>query len=372
MTQVPVYRDPTDKHERLSLIGELTKLPSRPAHVPAEDQLSAAVAWIADRSTDFAQAFCGLFVDVDDREAGEALAAASTLGAGVQLRLPSVGAGFLWADLAIAAPDRTFQLMVEVKLGSEFHQYTIPALGRTVPQPEAYLHAWRLCEPATEARVRRLGTLTLDGKAPASDDPWRARDVTWADVRALLDRVLSDLSADVRLVAEDLRDHLAARVLPPVVSPEFLAWGAKLARGVCERLRSQVVDGKVSGSFAANERFHYAGGYLQLTSPEDTREKLWFVVTPAGGDYNVPGAPASIQMTSVYEDPLSANAKARLIEAGFAESKDKQGYRLLRAALPVAEDDHRRELYDQIDLVTEWAAELLGAAGLLAEDRSSA
>lgn len=146
----------------------------------------------------------------------------------------------------------------------------------------------------------------------------------------------------------------------------------KLTGGVCERLRSRVVDGKVSGNFAANERFHYAGGYLQLTSPEKTREKLWFVITPAGGDYNVPGAPASIQIASVHEEPLTPAGKARLIEAGFVDAKDKIGYRLLRAALPLDEVESEPHFDDQIALATAWAEELLRAAGFLPADPTAA
>lgn len=367
MTQQPVYIDPSSKHQRLSLIGEMTKLPSRPAQVPAEDQMTAALAWLADHSEQLARALGELFLEPDDKEAREALARSTSMGADVQLRLPSVGAGFLWSDLSLAGADREFQLLVEVKLGSDFHQYVIPALGATLAQPDAYLHAWRSCDDAQEAKIRRLGTLTLDGKAPRAEDPWRARDVTWADIHKLVDHVTGELSPDVELVARDLSDHLASRVLPPVLTPGFLERGGKLTRGVCERLRSHVLEGKVSGSFAANERFHYAGGYLQFTSPEQTREKLWLVVTPAGGDYNVPGAPASIQMATVYEDPLTPAAKARLISAGFTETKDKIGYRLVRAALPLDEIEVEATLTDQIAVACAWAEELLRAAGFVAD-----
>jgi hypothetical protein len=367
MTQQPVYIDPSSKRQRLSLMGELTKLPSRPAHVPAEDQMTAALAWLADHSEQLARALCELFLEPADEEAREALGRATSTGADVQLRLPRVGAGFLWVDLSLTGADREFQLLVEVKLGSDFHQYAIPALGATLAQPDAYLHAWRSCDDAHEAKVRRLGTLTLDGKAPRAGDPWRARDVTWADIHKLLDDVTGELSPDVELVARDLRDHLAARVLPPVLAPGFLERGGKLTRGVCERLRSRVSEGKVSGNFAPNERFHYAGGYLRFTSPEQTREKLWFVVTPAGGDYNVPGAPASIQMASVFEDPLTPAAKARLISAGFTETKDKIGYRLVRAALPLEELEVEATLEDRIAVASDWAHELLRAAGFVGD-----
>jgi hypothetical protein len=365
MTQQPVYIDPHSKHQRLSLSGELTKLPSRPAQVPAEDQMTAALAWLADHSEKLARALCDLFLERDDEEARDALSRSTSVGADVQLRLPSIGAGFLWADLSLAGADRALKMLVEVKLGSEFHQYAIPALGKTLAQPDAYLHAWRSCDEAHEAKVRRLATLTLDGVAPRAEDPWRARDVTWGDIHKLLHEITGELSPQVEFVARDLRNHLASRVLPPVLSPGFLERGGKLTRGVCERLQARVSEGKLSGNFAANERFHYAGGYLQFTSPEQTREKLWFVVTPAGGDYNVPGAPAGIQMASVYEDPLTPAAKARLISAGFTETKDKIGYRLVRAALPLDEIEVETTLADQIAVASTWAEELLWAAGFV-------
>src|SRR4051794_29481263 len=106
MTQQPVYIDPNSKHQRLSLIGELTKLPSRPAQVPAEDQMTAALAWLADHSEQLARALCELILEPDDDEAREALSRSNSMGADVQLRLPSVGAGFLWADLSVTGANR--------------------------------------------------------------------------------------------------------------------------------------------------------------------------------------------------------------------------------------------------------------------------
>jgi hypothetical protein len=360
----PVYFDPSRRLGRLSLLGELTKLPSRPGFVPAEDQLTAALAWLADHSDDFARALCALVLDGTDERARAALAQSTVLGAAFQVRLPSIGAGFLWADLSIAGSERAFQLLVEVKLTSEFHSYNVPGVG-TLAQPEAYLYSWRSCASDAEAKVRRLGTLTLTGQAPESGDAWRARDVAWAEVHRLLVHLSGQLSPEVRLVADDLRDYLAGRVLAPVMPHGFLDWGGTVARGVCDHLRPRVVDGKVSGPFKPNEKSHYVGGYLQFTTPEGTREKLWFVVTPAGGEYNVPGAPPSLQITSVNEDPPTAMARARLIEAGFIESKDKAGYNLLRMALQLAEPPHE-SADDQITVATEWATGLLETAGFIA------
>jgi hypothetical protein len=364
MTYQPVYIDPGRRLERLSLLGELTKLPSKPAFVPAEDQLTAALAWLADHSDHFARALCTLMLDEADEGGRDAVARSAVLGAAVQVRLPSIGAGFLWADLSIAGSERTFQLLVEVKLTSDFHTYDAAGVG-TLAQPEAYLHSWRSCAPDEEASVRRLGTLTLDGHAPEHSDDWRARDVTWTDVHQLLVGITDELRPEVRLVADDLRDYLAGRVLAPVIAHGFLDRGGTLARGICDHLRPRVVEGKITGTFQPNEKSHYVGGYLQFTAPEGTREKLWFVVTPAGGDYNVPGAPSSIQITSVNDDPPTATGKARLLEAGFAQSKDKAGYTLLRAALPL--DELQNEpLGDQITVAAEWASGLLEAAGFVA------
>lgn len=335
--------------------------------------MTAAIAWLADHSDVFARGLCELFLEAGDQEARDALTRSSTVGADVQIRLPSIGAGLLWADMSLSGPKREFQLLIEVKLGSDFHEYPIPALGRTLLQPDAYLNAWRFCDPSHEARVRRLGTLTLDGEAPPhGDDRWRAGDITWGDVHQLLEDIGGDMPPEVGLVAQDLHDHLAGRILPPVVAPGFLDRGGMLTRGVCEHLLRRVVDGKLSGSFAAIERSQYAGGYLQFTSPEKTREKLWFIVTPAGGEYNVPGAPASIQITSVNEGPLTPAGTAHLIEAGFTYATDKAGYRLLRAALPLAEVESETVLDDQIAVASVWAEELLTAARFLPTNRTGA
>ena len=365
MPHQPVYTDPVQRTRLLSLIGELTKLPARPTHVPAEDQLSAVLGFLADHAEPFARALCERFLADDDQEARAALAESKQLGAGLQLRLPSIGAGFLWPDVSVCGEKRGFQLLIEVKLGSDFHQYANPA-GGVFFQPDAYLHAWRSCPADQEATVRRLGTLTLDGKAPSIGDQWRARDLSWADIHALLVDVADKLAPEVRLIAQELRDHLAERVLPPAIEPGFLEWGAKLTRAVCEQLRAKVIDGRVSGSFAANAAFHYAGGYLQLMAPGQSREKLWFVISPAGGDYNVPGEPASLQIASYNEDPLSAETRLALLEAGFVESKEKAGYVRVRAALPLSDLDGAGGLDEQVATAADWARERLQAAGLTA------
>ena len=70
-------------------------------------------------------------------------------------------------------------------------------------------------------------------------------------------------------------------------------------------------------------------------------------------------------MASVYEDPLTPAAKARLIDAGFLQTKDKIGYRLLRAALPLDEIENEPTLENQIAFASAWAEELLRAAGFV-------
>jgi hypothetical protein len=109
---------------------------------------------------------------------------------------------------------------------------------------------------------------------------------------------------------------------------------------------------------------HYVGSHPQFTSPDGTREKLWFVVTPAGGAHNAPGGPPSLQISTVNEDPPTARGKARLIEAGFVASQEA-GYKLLRAALPLGEPSHE-SADDQIAVAVEWATGLLATAGFIA------
>jgi hypothetical protein len=134
---------------------------------------------------------------------------------------------------------------------------------------------------------------------------------------------------------------------------------------VCDRLCTRVASGKINGNFKPNENSHYVGGYLQFTSPDGTREKLWFVVTPAAGAYNVPGGPPSLQITTGIEDPPTARGKARLIEAGFVASQEKAGYKTPSRGAATLRASHETA-DDQIAVAVEWATGLLATAGFIA------
>src|SRR5207244_2296640 len=54
----PLYLEPHGR-ERLSLIGELRRAPTRDKVEPGENQLSATLAWLADHSDAFARALGG-------------------------------------------------------------------------------------------------------------------------------------------------------------------------------------------------------------------------------------------------------------------------------------------------------------------------
>src|SRR4051794_2281614 len=119
---ISVYSDPSKRHIRPSLIGGITSVAATSKMVQAEDQWTEVLAWLIDRSRRFAAGVLELFLHGDE-EALAAVQSAVVIGARTQVMLPSIGAGAIWPDLSVEGSDRAFQLLVEVKLGSEFHEY---------------------------------------------------------------------------------------------------------------------------------------------------------------------------------------------------------------------------------------------------------
>ena len=74
---------------------------------------------------------------------------------------------------------------------------------------QLYLHAWETqTDPAREAKVRRLGTLTPDGVAPKGRHEWRAKDISWLDVADLV----ADADRQGGLEGESRRSLVSSRV----------------------------------------------------------------------------------------------------------------------------------------------------------------
>ena len=240
-----VYEEPGESH--LSLLQELARRPTTAKVLPEEDQLTIALGWLCDHSQAVARAIVERFF-TEMPCALKALSQSAMLGARVQIRLPPLAkSGPLWADLSICGDGQSFQLLIESKLGSSFHAYQLekkrifrPSI--TAVQPDAYLAAWRACGPSHEAAVRRVGTIRLDGEAPERTDPWRAADLTWADLYEVVSRAVEDgnVELDARLFAQELSQHLRERVLTPVYDAILLERGRDVSRGLGAQLSKEV------------------------------------------------------------------------------------------------------------------------------------
>jgi hypothetical protein len=166
-----------DSDERFSLLIALQRTSTR----SREDRLTAVLAWLCSLSPSVAFELARLLLRDDDQ-------AIEALGSGpvkVKTQVPLADpetAGMLHVDLSLAVPDRALQLLVEVKLDA----------GLAAEQPENYIEAWRQCPKEFEARVRRVGTITVpgeskDGEAGPSDvEIKRACDIRWDQVLVLL------------------------------------------------------------------------------------------------------------------------------------------------------------------------------------------
>jgi hypothetical protein len=332
---------------------------------PTENQLTATLGWLLDHSQVFSRALARLFVE-HDAEAIEAVGAAETLGAQLQLPLRA-STGWRRPDLSIDGSDRAFQLLIEVKLGSQFQEYAVPELGRSLSQPDAYLHAWDQCAPLREARVRRVGTLTLDGQAPRDESylSRRAADVTWAQVHALLQTLLDEkqIDEDVILVSSDLRDYLAKRVLPVQINPELLEWASKLTKEVVARLVVAIPGASSHGSFRPKAKFLYAGGDVHFRSPKGAQKSLRLIVAQAGSKYHAPGRPEGLQIVDWF-GPEGPEAAELFATAGFQRLPDVGRSRLYRASLPITEIRMVQGLDEQVAVAFEWAWARLSEAGL--------
>lgn len=207
--------------------------PSTHLQQPVENQLSETVAWLLDRSDALARRFATCLVG-DDDAAVAAIERAVAIGANSQVPLPPLpGTGSPRPDLAIVGSDRSFQVLVEVKVDASEHVYVID--GVPVAQTSVYIRSWRdATNPHTEAKVRKVATLTREVSTVYEPDRMRGATVTWAEFEAVLGEQIErgEMESSVAAVATDLREVLKARILGTVVDAAKLAelqsWGRPL------------------------------------------------------------------------------------------------------------------------------------------------
>jgi hypothetical protein len=110
-----LYQEPLGHRARPTVIPALMSIPASASMHQHENQATAALAWLADRSLPFARRLAALFIGDDglvDR--------CAAIGARAHtLSLPRPGGGAVFPDMSLDGTNAEFQILVEVKVGSE-------------------------------------------------------------------------------------------------------------------------------------------------------------------------------------------------------------------------------------------------------------
>jgi hypothetical protein len=353
---VALYQDPAQPRLRPSLIEDLIALPATTKHHALENQSTAVLAWLADRSPAFARRLVACFL-------GHNVKPDVVIGARTQISMPQPGGGAVFPDLSIDGSGGAFQVLVEVKVWSDFHVYDHPTAG-VLRQDVYYRRVWQELAAAGEADVRAVGTLTREG-GPHKADPTAmvAADVSWTQIADLLEDLLAagQLEESVRVVAESflsaVRTVIGGEKPDPALAKAWLDEHHALVGAVVVALQRRLGGTRVpstGGKWFRAER-------LRLTDVNGVPLDLRVYVTPAGGDVNLPGWPGAL-VVGVERDTdgtLAASDSPAVTAAGFPRQKDLGGYRLHRRLWSV------EQLDDGVDEVVETVVAGAAATGLL-------
>ena len=332
----PRYRPP-------NLVERLMRIPSRRAHAPHENQITETLAWLLDRSPTLARRFAELFFEGDD-DATAALARAKHFGTRTQLSLSVPDRGTtVFPDLSLAGDERTFELLVEVKVDADPHAFEAEE-GTWLLQPDWYAQAWDVRPEASQAAIRRVGTLTRGFSFPVLEaSPTRGRDVTWTEVETMFGSCLGELEPDVAAVASDFLDVVRRRILgignelpEPGYVDALLTGGRDLLLAIGERLRGSL---PVWGADKCVRKHDYQGTFFKAQTPDGIPLNLWLIVVPAGGRYNTPGAPDCVRVR-VFEQPKELTDE-RVLSGGFVWEEDAAGYRDFQLHWPIETNEGR-------------------------------
>ena len=341
-----LYHDPSLPYLHPSLVGDLLGVPATTSQHQLENQTTTVLAWLVDRSPTLARAVLGLFL-------GDYVPGEGPIGARTQLTLPKRGGGALYPDLSICMGEHALQLLVEVKVDSEFHVY--PEFDG-LRQPDVYRLLWRNPSPS-DARMRAVGTLTRAGGDTLADpDSLVARDVSWRELRDALDARLAakDIEPEVRLVAESFVAAIDDRIAPVPPSKEeqtaFFASHEASLDEVADKIGRLL---KASGRAQSIRGEAYFGWRVPLVDTAGQPVFVRLYLSPAGTRLNLPGAPDALiaaperDSDGTLEPAASDAAQA----AGFLKTKDLDRYWLHRRLWPVeglVADDVAREIADAL------------------------
>jgi hypothetical protein len=364
-----VYLDPRASgypHPRLFV--DLMARPSTVDLLPLELQITAALAWLADRSRPFALALLDAFFGADPG-VGE-----QEIGARTRVTLPPLPPGGpLFPDLSIDVADHTLQLLVEVKVDATFHTHVLE--DGISAQPDTYVKAWRRAaeqEGRGEARIRRVGTLSRTPADVPRSDPnlgdahtQRAANISWHNIRDLIASVTgSGGFGELRSIAQEFEAALEQRILNQAggvpIANTTLAWGFELLAAVLP-----AVVKRVSGASLGRRvvpQADYVGRYLRVDFGMSAPIEFWIYVTTADGRYNGGRAEANLWLSEHPDTRPLPDVRKQLATAGFAEFTDAAGTSL-RRALPLSHIKAAGGLNGQHEAAIDWILRSLRQAG---------
>lgn len=329
-----LYFDPTDNPRRPALVADLLGIPATTSLQQFENQTSAVLAWLVDRSPAVARVVLRLFLGERN------LPQSQEVGAQIQVSLPKPDGGYLYPDLSICTSNHELQLLVEVKVDADLNIY--PEFDEE-EQPNVYRRLWALSDNG-EARVRVVGTLTRTGFDTEPDpDAMVARDVTWRELREELGAMLEagTVEPEVRLVLASFVDAIDARISPLPRSEdedaEFLGANVDLLDRVTDTVEEafgSAVTARRSGRGRA-----YISTRIATRDAEGIPLFLRLYLAAAGSRLSLHGAPDAL-IVGIERDPngvLEPEAAVAVTAVGFENTKDLDSYRLHRRVYPLEE-----------------------------------
>jgi hypothetical protein len=330
MFRQALYSDPVGRGQK-NLIEGLMSVPTTTAQRPIENQFSEVLAWLIGRSDQFARRLALNCSRDSDKEWQIAVREAARIGARTRITL-ATSTGALFPDISVEGANRKFQLLLEVKIDTDFHEAEVD--GQFLLQPDAYAVAWRALGEAEPARVRRVSTLTKTAPDLAGADDWRQAAITWQRVTELLEASLAakDVPTEALAVAQEYNDAIRMLILKPGPDPSdvqhALANGKPLIDQFAERLLHEL-EGATSRR-QAQLYSDYVSRYVQVPGGESGPLTLWLFATAPGASYALPGDAASSACIQLYGAAqgvvLSGQAAARAVQAGFRPIRDNKGF----------------------------------------------
>lgn len=354
-----LYQDPDKPRHRPSLVEDLVKLPTKATNQPLENQATATLAWLIDRSPVFAARFVALFVGWEQTPKG-------TIGARgwVSLRMPD--GSTLFPDLSVDGAAGGFQLLIEVKVASELAEY-VGQDGHIRTQDEQYRWGWSQLESPAD-RVRGVGTLTRKpGQCTIDLGSLRAREVGWPEVRDVLLQSIAEgaLEPDVVLVGESFLGLIKKRIaIDAPTSAQLAEWldaHKSLVADIVDRVHSAIPGATLIRASGAA----FVGRRVVIPDVLGSPLRLRIYASPAGTAQNLHGEPDAL-IVGIERDAggkLEQPAAGSFTEAGFLRERD------------IAGDTMHRRIWAMEDVKNDAAGtasailEAVSSTGLVSERR---